>query len=276
MNFLFDYSKPVPRYLQKHGKIHTFVMMLLTFVVMPITSILIITLTSQSVGLRVVQTTVSMLAWFNGKLAEVYVWGILNVALYCYLLVLNLDSQQYSKKAKIIAYVFFGLGVLTLLVGMSIEFTEEHTLRHTIHNDLAITGFVLIVALLLAIVATTFWRNSKQAFIMTAFMCFFVITGVFSIPQINAPDSRAFITSATQMYVFAMIHVLLALNYCLAKILPARKPAGAIESDDPSATSNEAEMKSNVAGEAAVESEAASGEVETTSDVADEAANGEE
>ena len=35
------------------------------------------------------------------------------------------------------------------------------------------------------------------------------------------PDADAIITAATQMYVFAMIHVLLALNYCLAKILPA-------------------------------------------------------
>ncbi len=222
---LFDYSKPLPKYLEKHGKLHGILMMLLTFVVVPIVSILIVTLTAGSVGLRVVQTTVSMLAWFNGKLAEVYIWGLINMALYAYLLVLNLDSQRYAKPAKIAFYVLFGLSAVILLTGLSLRFTEEHTLSHILHNDLAITGFVLAVVLLIAFIITQFWRNLTQAVIMTAFLCFFVITGVFSIPQVNSPDADAIITAASQMYIFAMMHVLFALNYCLAKILPAKKKA---------------------------------------------------
>ena len=59
---MFETDKNLPSYLQKHGKLHEIVMMLLPFVIVPIASILIITLTCKSVGLRVVQTTVSMLA----------------------------------------------------------------------------------------------------------------------------------------------------------------------------------------------------------------------
>ena len=217
---LFDPEKKLPSYLEKHGKIHEIVMMLLAFIIVPIVSILIITLTSQSVGLRVVQTTVSMLAWFNGKLAEVYIWGIINIALYAYLLVLNLDAERYAKPVKIAFYVAFGLSVVILLTGLSIRFTEEKTLEHTLHNSFAIIGFVLAVVVFIVFVITQFWRNRTQAIIMTAFLCFFVITGVFSIPQVNSPDADAIITAASQMYVFAMIHVLFALNYCLAKILP--------------------------------------------------------
>ena len=219
---LFDYSKPIPAYLQKHGKVHGAVMMLLSFVIMPIISILIITLTCRGVGLRVVQATVSMLAWFDGKFAEVFAWGILNLALYCYLLKLNLDSQQYSKPAKISLYALFGVSVIVLLLGLSMKLTDEPSLTHTLHNTFAIIGFVLTVVVLMLFIATTFWRNKTQAAIMTAFMCFFIISGVFSIPQINSPDSGAFITAATQMYVFAMIHVILALNYCIAKLLPPK------------------------------------------------------
>lgn len=117
---LFDYDKPLPKYLREHGKLHEILMMMLTFVVVPIVSILIVTLTAGSVGLRVVQTTVSMLAWFNGKLAEVYVWGFINLALYAYLLVLNLDGERYSKPVKIAFYVVFGLSVVILMTGLSI------------------------------------------------------------------------------------------------------------------------------------------------------------
>lgn len=222
---LFDYDAPIPKYLREHGKLHGILMLLLTFVVVPIASILVISLTCNSVGLRVVQTTVSMLAWFNGKLAEVYVWGMINIALYAYLLVLNMDGEQYSGRAKIAFYVLFGLSVVILLTGLSIRFTEEHTLAHKLHNSLAIIGFVLAVLVLIAFIITQFWRNLTQAVIMTAFLCFFVITGVFSIPQVNSPDADAIITAASQMYIFAMMHVLFALNYCLSKLLPAKKKA---------------------------------------------------
>lgn len=218
---LFAANSELPAYLKKHGKAHEIAMLLLTFVIVPIASILIITLTCQSVGLRVVQTTVSMLAWFNGKLAQVYIWGVINIALYAYLLVLNLDFERYSKPVKIAFYAVFGFSVVILLTGLSIRFTEEHTLEHSLHNSFAIIGFVLTVLVFIAVVITQFWRNRTQAIIMTAFLCFFIITGVFSIPQVNSPDADAFITAASQMYVFSMMHVLYALNFLLAKILPA-------------------------------------------------------
>ena len=116
---LFAPEDSLPKYLEKHGKAHELAMLLLTFVIVPIASILIVTLACQSVGLRVVQTTVSMLAWFNGKLAEVYIWGLINIALYAYLLVLNLDVEKYAKRAKIAFYSVFGFSVVILLTGLN-------------------------------------------------------------------------------------------------------------------------------------------------------------
>lgn len=217
---IFDENKPIPKYLQKHEKVHEIVMLLLTFVVMPIVSILIVTLTASSVGLRVVETTVSMLAWFNGKLPEVYVWGTLNLALYVYLLKLNLDAEQYSKAMKVLFFVATGLAITILLVGLSLPFTKEPSIFHSLHNTFAIVGFAFVAGILVVLCLTTFFRNVKQGLIINALICFFIITGVFSIPQINSPTSDSFITAGAQMYVFAMMHVILALNFFFAKFLP--------------------------------------------------------
>ena len=217
---MIDANKPIPNYLQKHRKVHEIVMLLLTFVLMPIVSILIVTLTASSVGLRVVETTVSMLAWFNGKLPEIYVWGALNLALYVYLLKLNLDAQQYSKFMKILFYVATGLAMAILLVGLSLPFTEEPSITHSLHNTFAIIGFSMTAGILIVFCATSFWRNFKQGIIINAMICFFVISGVFAIPQVNAPESKSFVTAAAQMYIFSMMHVIMALNYWFAKFLP--------------------------------------------------------
>lgn len=223
---LFDKNMPLPKYLAKHGKVHEIVMLLLTFVVMPIVSILLVTLTCQSVGLRVVQATVSMLAWYNGKFAEVIVWGALNIALFVYLVVLNLDSQRYSKAVKIMFYVACGLSTTLLIVGLSLKLSNGYDIMHVLHNAFATTGFCMTVIVLIALVATTWRRNITQAIIMTALTCFFIITGIFAIPQVNSPDSDAFITAAAQMYIFAMEHVILAVNYWLAKLTPNKRIEG--------------------------------------------------
>lgn len=222
---LFDFEKDLPKYLQKRGKLHEVLMMLLSFIIMPIVSIVIVTLTCRSVGLRVVQTTVSMLAWYKGKFAIVLVWGALNLALYLYLLKLNLDFQKYSAFMKVVFYVLCGLGMAILIVGISIPLTDNRKLFHDLHNNFAIVGFVALVFVLMLFVLTAYGRNTAQALILSAFLCFFVITGIFSIPQINSPDSTAFVTAATQMYLFAMMHIIFAVDFCLAKYLPPKEKA---------------------------------------------------
>ena len=224
---IFDTSRPLPKYLQMHSKIHEIIMFVLTFIVVPIASILVITHACTSVGLRVVQTTASKLAWHNGKFPEVYVWGIMNVALYTYLFIINLDSHQYSKPAKITFYVILGIAAGLLLGGfcvpLPLEYAENIQL-HKLHNNLVTAGFSLFVAVQGLMCITTFFRNIKQALIFAGWTCFFIATGVWAIPQVNAPDSHAFITVSIQMYVFAMMEIYFFLNYCFGKLYSYNPP----------------------------------------------------
>lgn len=219
---IFDYTVAVPSYIEKRGKIHEIIMLLLTFVVVPLISILTITLPCLSVDLTVVQTTASQLMWFHGKFAEMAIWGVVNFGLYAYLLKLNLDAQQYSKPAKIIIYTLFALGVVTSVAGVSIPFPRNYSdnpLLHQAHNILVTFGFVMLVFVCLLFSLSTWARNVKQGAMMTSVMTFLLMTMIWAIPQVNDPAAHTFVTVATQMYVLAMLHITYTLNYFFAKLL---------------------------------------------------------
>lgn len=223
---IFDRNKAVPSYIEKHGKAHEITMLLLTFVVVPLVSILVITLACKSLGITVVQTTASMLMWQKKKVAEVVIWGILNCALYVYLLKLNLDAQQYSKATKIIFYIMYALGLVTMVGGVSIPLPpsyNDNIVLHKTHNALVTFGFVMMVFVCLVFCLSTWLRNAKQGMIMTSMMCFLLMTMIWAIPQVNDPAAHTFVTVATQMYVLVMVHVTLTLNYFFSKLLPNMK-----------------------------------------------------
>lgn len=220
---IFDIDTDTPQYLLKHGKTHTVLVLLFSFVLAPILSALMIA----TGGINLVTTSISKMGWQQNMLPVVYFWGLYNLALFVYLLKLALDTGKYSKPCKTVFYVLTALSCVILLVGISIPFiTDEipqHMLMRKIHNGFATTGFVCFVVLLIALTATTFLRNRLHAFISAGLLSFFIITGLFAVLCVNSPEKATFITAATQMYIFSMLHVLLACQYLLNKFLPCGK-----------------------------------------------------
>ncbi len=225
---IFDYTTPIPKFIDgKSARVHEIVMMLLTFVIIPIASVLLIVLPCKALGINITETTISMLAWISDKLAEVYIWGLLNLGLFIYLFVLNLESQQYSKWVKIIFYILVSLSSLLLIIGVSVPFNEKfpnYQLLHKVHNVMIVTGFALNVIIWILFAITTYFRNIRQGLIISGLTVFFIITAATALPLVKHPDSIAKLSCVTQVYVFFMINVVLALNYCFAKILCPKKP----------------------------------------------------
>ena len=216
---LFDSGAMLPKYYENHKKVHDLLVPILTLIVSPIISILMFATS----GANLVSTSISKLGWQNDMLAVVYIWGLLNLALICYVLKLVLDNGQYSKASKILLYSIFGLGCAILLVGLSVPFINDdvpqHILMRTVHNTFATLGFVMLVILLIALTVMTFFRNKKQALISSCAMAFLIITGIFAVLEVNSPARITFITAAAQLYIFAVLEVLLALQYFLNQFL---------------------------------------------------------
>ena len=225
---VFDLCAPVPNYLAKNGKIHSVLVIVFSLIVAPILSAAIIA----SGGANLVSTSISKLGWQNNMLAIVYFWGLYNLALFFYLLKLTLDEGRYSKRSKIFFYALTAASCVILLVGISIPFISdeiyEHYVMRKVHNAFATTGFVLFVVVIIALTVTAFFRNKTQALISAGLLGFLIITGVFSVVCVNSPEKATFITAASQMYIFSMLHVLLATQYYLNKILPFENQEKAI------------------------------------------------
>lgn len=217
---VFDLDKPVPNYLIKHEKTHTALALALSLIAAPILSALMIA----TKGVNLVTTSISKLGWQNDMLPVVYLWGLYNLALFAYLLKITLDKGQYSKRSKILFYSLTAAGCVILLVGISIPFISDEIYQHyvmrKVHNAFATVGFVLFVVILIALTVTTFFRNRLQAYISAGLMCFLIITGIFSVLCVNSPEKATFITAASQMYIFSMLHVILACQYIMNGLLP--------------------------------------------------------
>lgn len=232
---LFDGDATLPKYYVNHKKLHDALLPLLSLIVCPIISILMFACSDANL----VSTSISKLGWQNNMLAVVYIWGIVNIALIGYGLKLVLDTGSYSKTAKTMLYTLMGLGCVIILVGISVPFISDDSYQHfvmrKIHNVFATVGFVMFVVTLITLTAMTFARNKLQAFIGSAAIGFLIITGIFAVVEVNSPERITFITASAQMYIFAMLHVLLCVQFFLNKFLPIDKSASTQSTDNPSA-----------------------------------------
>ena len=216
---LFDVETPKPKYLLAHKKVHSILAVVLSLVVAPILSVAIIA----GSGANLVTTSISKIGWQNDWLPAVYMWGLYNLALFFYLLKLVLDEGQYSKKIKIAFYTLTALSCVILLVGISVPFiTDEipqHMLMRKIHNVFATIGFAMFVIVIIALTCTTLLRNKTQALISVGMLAFLIISGLFAVLCVNSPERATFITASAQMYIFSMLHILLACQYFLNTFL---------------------------------------------------------
>ncbi len=217
---VYEITQKLPDYFAKHTRLHDILVPILTLIVCPILSIILIA----SGGYNLVTTSISKIGWQNGLLPAVYVWGLINIAAVVYLLKLVLDIGKYSKSGKAIVYSIFALGCIFLFVGISVPFINDelysHFVMRKIHNTFATVGFVMFVVMLIAITAMTFFRNRMQALIGSCAIAFLIITGIFAVLCVNSPEKATFITAAAQMYIFAAFHVLLCMQYFLTRFLP--------------------------------------------------------
>ncbi len=256
-----------PQWLDKNLRAHQIATLLLTFVIVPIYSILLVVLTLKFLpggGLRTVQTSLSKLGWEHNHLEVPYLWGIVNLALYIYLLVLALNSCGFNKRAKQTLIGLTGASSVIMIVGVSIPFLpgDENYVPRLFHNILATTGFCLFAIVTIAMCVLLLLRNLKQGIGASALMAFIIITGVYSIPQVNSPDSNAFVTAAAQLYIFMMLEALLALIFLTQPLFDAAaapKPSHAAEIDkqDEPQSSDAAELSNSSSAAAESDPESA-------------------
>lgn len=220
---IFDTTLTQPAYLAKHKNTHYILAIVFSMCVAPILSAVMIA----SGGNNLVSTSISKLGWQNNMLPVVYLWGLYNIALFVYLLKLTLDAGQYTKRSKIFFYGVTIASCVLLVIGISIPFISDEIYQHwvmrKIHNVFATTGFVLFVVVLIALTVTAFFRNKMQAIISAGLMVFLIITGVFSILCVNTPEKATFITAASQMYIFSMLHIILTCQFFMNCLLPNEK-----------------------------------------------------
>lgn len=220
---VFDNNTVIPKYYDNHKNTHTLLVILFSFVVAPILSIVMFAFS----GINLVTTSISKIGWQNNLLPVVYIWGLYNLVLFGYLLKLNMDTGKYSKRSRTFFYALTILSCAIILVGISVPFinddTHIHFVMRKIHNVFATVGFVMFVVVLIALTVTAFFRNKLHALIISGLMAFLIITGIFAVVCVNSPEKATFITAAVQMYIFAMLHVILAANYFLIKFLPNEK-----------------------------------------------------
>ncbi len=226
---IFDLNAPKPKYLITRKKTHNILVVLLSLVAAPILSAIMIA----GSGINLVSTSISKIGWQNNLLPVVYLWGLYNFALFGYLLKVALDEGQYSKRCKGLFYFLTAASCIILLIGISIPFITDdvpkHMLMRKVHNVFATLGFIMFVAVIISLSTTACFRNKTQAMISGGLLAFFIISGVFAILCVNTPQKATFITAAVQMYIFSMLHILLACQYFLNTLLPNEKQSEAKE-----------------------------------------------
>lgn len=229
---IFDKNAVIPKYYESHKNLHTVLVLLFSLVVAPILSVVMIATS----GVNLVTTSISKLGWQNNMLPVVYLWGLYNLALFGYLLKLNMDTGKYSKRSKAFFYTLTIASCVILIVGISVPFISDDIYQHfvmrKIHNAFATVGFVMFVIILIALTVTMFFRNRLQAMIGTGLIAFLIISGIFAVVCVNSPEKATFITAAAQMYIFSMLHVILATHYFLTKFLPNEKFAQITDGSD--------------------------------------------
>ncbi|MBQ8177559.1 MAG: hypothetical protein IJ033_00040 [Clostridia bacterium] len=215
---MFSESKEI-----KNRKAKEIILILLSFIIVPIASVLIINAGEQSA----LYNSLSRLAWPEGLLWLVYIWGALNFGNFAFATKMTLDQAGYTKKWQ---WVFWGIiiaSVLLMIVGISIpsylDPDPKLVLMRSVHTALSSVGFFGFFFVLIIMAITTYFRNENQFYLSAGLVCFTLIIGVFFLVKVSDPDSYCHVSAPSQVLLFGLYNLNMTLNYYFMKIFPRDK-----------------------------------------------------
>ena len=205
----------------KNQSLQEKIMLVLTFIVVPVASILITLVASD----RPVSTSMSRIAWVDKKFVFVLLWGLLNMGNYIYSMVLTVKKGGYSKGWKKFFIVSASVAAAIMTIGLSIPAYYSETdvklqQMRTAHVIISGAGFFYYVAEVFFVALTLLWRNKNQFFLSIGMACFIAIGGIFSLIYVNDPTGYCFCSTATQLFLFGASNFFLAVQYFLMRYFP--------------------------------------------------------
>jgi len=205
---VFQTPLPIPG-----QRTHEIVSGVLVFVFLPIVNCLILCSGRQ----RPLYNSISRLAWPEGLLWLVYIWGLLNIGGFFYATWLTLRAGGYVKKWSRIIVSMEIVAALLMTVGVSIPSYPYDSFAYlamrTFHTAISSVGFFLFFVILSVLSITTFRRNERQALLSLAFNAFILIAGIFFLVKVTDPTSYCHVSAPSQMLVFDLFNINALLNY---------------------------------------------------------------
>ena len=191
----------------KNRKAKEIALILFTFIVVPIVSVLIICSGKQSA----LYNSLSRLAWPEGLLWLVYIWGIFNMGNFFFAMKMALDDGGYTKKWHKLFFALFGVSAFLLTAGVSIPAYVDrgpvYEAMRTAHTAISTVGFFGFYFIEIFLILTTVKRNNKQFLIGMALVGFTLILGVFSLTSIFDPSSYCVVSAPAQMILFMLYNI---------------------------------------------------------------------
>lgn len=220
---LFDINAKVPNLVLKNKTLFEIILAVYCSIAMPIISAVIATRGTD----RAIYKSLSYLAYTEGHMAIVYIWGICFFIGYFFALTLILSFGGYSKFMKIIFYALASISMIVLLVGISVpwlhiegELAPKYDRLRKIHNDVSTTGFIFVFISTFLLFVSTFFRNIKQGIYSTASMGYMFVTAIFSMKQVNIIPGPCKVSSIAQIYICSCILFLMFIQYIMMVNMP--------------------------------------------------------
>ena len=203
--------------LKKEG-LQEKIMLILTFVIVPLVSILVTMFRAD----RPVSTSMSRIAWVDKDFGLVLLWGFLNMGNYIYSLVLTVKKGGYTKGWKKFFIISAAVAAAIMTIGLSIPaYYSETDIKlqqmRTAHVVISGAGFFYYVAEVFFLTLTLLKRNKSQFFISLGMALFIAIGGIYSLVFVNDPTGYCFCSTVTQLFLFGTSNVFLAVQYYFMK-----------------------------------------------------------
>lgn len=225
MDFLrmFDHNAKIPAFISKHQKLFDMLLTICCCIVMPVVSAVIATRGEE----RAIYKSLSYLAYTEGHMAIVYIWGLCFFAVFFFALTLILNTGCYSKAWKAVFLVFASISAVIMLAGISVpwlhvdgENAPKYDMLRKVHNIVSSLGFVLVFLTTAFLFLSTFARNTKQGVFSLGAVIYLLITAIVSMKEANIVPGPCGVSSIAQIYICCSILFLMLLQYVFMRVMP--------------------------------------------------------
>ena len=222
---LFDLNNELPLSISKHQKLYEIMLMIYSCIIMPALSAIVATRGED----RAIYKSLSYLAYTEGHMALIYLWGLCFFVGYFFALTLILYSGGYTKKWKIVFYSLAAISTVVLVTGLSVpwlhvegELAPKYDRLRVIHNNLSTLGFILVVVTTILLFLSTLFRNLSQGMISLGVAGYLFITSFVAIKEANIVPGPCPVSAIAQIYIFSTILFVMFLQYVFMKAMPIK------------------------------------------------------